>query len=434
MHYRTSKFKVGKHIAFVIHNMGGGAERVCLDLSRNFIRNGNVVDLVLYEFQGSLLEQIPPDVNLFVLEEEHHGENGNSYCSIQSNKINWIVPNNSIKYSDHLKHVVLNWPFGLKLIKSKKHKRIMPTRSDWRARMAHAFSVYLKKNRPDLVFANLSYSVFCTLIGRDISTISVPVICSIHISQADFLPIERMVNSALLHKADRVHTVSKGIRKELSELNWVDDKKITTIYNSVDKQRVLQMAKQPSGYPWLDRKSSFNHKIILTVGRLDRQKNHPLLIKSFANLAHSENLKLMILGEGRERRNLQSLVVELDLAHIVSMPGWTANPFPFMRLTDVFVLSSYFEGFGNVLIEALACGCNIVSTDCPHGPREILDDGNFGELVPVDDESAMTESIAKSLHSNLNHKALFARAENFSPMRQVEEFELMFNQVLGSYA
>ncbi len=415
---------------------GGGGERVCLDLSRNLIQKGFIVDLVICEFQSNSIYRIPHEVNLFVLLEENPREYGSDQSSVQNERINWIVPTNSIKYSSHFKHVVSNWPFGIKIKTSKKHKRIIPTRSDLRTRLAHAFSVYLRENRPNLVIANLPHSVFCTLVARDICEISVPVICSIHSSQGNFIPTDRnKVNSRLLHKADWVHTVSKGIKKELLELNWVNDKKITTIYNSVDKQRVIKLARLPSGHPWLDHKVRFNHKVIMTVGRLDRKKNHPLLIRSFAKFARSGNFKLIILGEGHRRNNLQSLIVELGLAHIISMPGWVANPFPFMRQSDVFVLSSNNEGFGLVLVEALMCGCSIVSTDCPQGgPREILDDGNYGELVPVDDENAMAEAIAKSLHSNRDRKALKARAEEFSPERQVAEFEQMFNQVLVSHA
>ena len=406
---------------------------MCLDLSKDFIRKGYIVDLVLCEFKGSLLEQIHPEVQLFVLEDKQHGKKRNNKCSIPNDKINWIIPTNSIKYSDHFKYVVLSWPFGIKLKTSKKHKRIVPTRSDRRTRLAHAFSVYLMENQPNLVIASFLYSIFCTLVGRDISAISVPVICSFHNSQFHLYPTERMVNITLLHKADWIHTVSNGIKNELKQLNWFDHKKITTIYNSVDKQRVLELAKQPSGHPWLDRKAMFNHKVILTVGKMDRQKNHPLLIRSFANIVRSGNFKLIILGEGRGRRNLQSLVVELGLVHIVSMPGWIANPFPFMLRSDVFVLSSKFEGLPIVLIEALACCCNIVSTDCPQGPKELLDDGKFGELVPVNNESAMTEAIRNSLHSNPNRAALAARAAEFSPDRQIAEFEQMFDQVMRGF-
>ncbi len=432
---RTFHSNFGKRIAIVVDSMnGGGAERVCLDLSRNFIRKGCIVDLLLCEFHGNLLDQIPVEVNLFILEEEQHRKGYEDHCSIPNDKINWIVPTNSIQFSDHLKYVTLCWPIGIKLnSNTKRHKRIFPIRSYKRVRWSHAFAVYLRENRPDLVLANLWYSVFCTLVGRDISAISVPVICSIHNAQISSIPRKRKLNCKLLSKADWVHTVSNGIKKELSELNWFDDKKITTVYNSLDKQRVCELAKQRSGHPWLDRKVRLNHKVILAVGRLASQKNHPLLIRSFANIAQSAgNIKLIILGEGRGREDLQSLIVKLGLAHIVSLPGWIANPFPLLCQTDVFVLSSYFEGLPIILIEALACGCNIVSTDCTHGPREILDHGKFGELVPVDDELAMTEAISRSLNSNPNREALVARALEFSPDRQMANFEQMIAQVIDS--
>ena len=396
-----------------------------LDLSKNFVQIGYTVDLVVCSFIGDLLNQIPPEVNLFVLEGKKSNRKSDFVCSVPEFKINWVVPKNLMLYSDFVQHVVLGWPFGVHAVPNRRGKR---------SRRAHAFSIYIKRYRPNVVIASLSTSVYSVLIGRDISTISVPVICSIHNSQLGFIPRERKLNSALLHKADRVHTVSKGIMNELSKLNWVDDKKITTIYNSVNKQRILKMANQASGHPWIDHKVRFNHTVILTVGRLTRQKNHPLLIRSFANIARYRNLKLIILGDGDERKNLQSLVVDLGLAHKVSMPGWIANPFPFMFHSNVFVLSSFFEGFPVVMIEALMCGCNIVSTDCLHGPREILYDGVFGKLVPVDDEPAMTEAIGKSIDSYPNCKALMARAEEYSPERQISEFEQMFTEILISNA
>ena len=411
-------------IAIVIDTLdGGGAERVCLDLSKYFVHNGYSVDLVICTFLGNLLDHIPPRVNLFVIEGKQMNRKSNFVCSVPKEEINWVVPKKRIPISDFLQHIVMSWPYGIYAIPSRRGKR---------ARRAHAFSIYVERYQPNIVIASLPTAVYSALIGRDISTISVPVICSYHSSPLASIPRKRKLNSVLLPKADWVHTVSNGIKKELTKLNWVDNQKITTIYNSVDKQRVLEMAKYPSGHPWVDCKVKFNHKIVLTVGRLAKEKNHPLLIRSFANIARLNNLKLIILGEGGRRNNLQSLVIKLGLAHIVSIPGWIANPFSFMRQTDVFALSSNFEGFGNVLIEALVCGCKIVSTDCPHGPREILDEGRFGKLVPVDDEPAMTEAIAKSLYINPNSQALMARAEEFSPDRQVAKFEQMFNQVLGS--
>ena len=415
-----------RRIAIVIDTLaGGGAERVCLDLSKYFVQNGYSVDLVICTFLGKLLDQIPPRVNLFVIEGKQLNRKSNFVCSVPKEEINWVVPKKLIPLSDFLQHIVMSWPYGIYAIPSRRGKR---------SRRAHAFSIYVERYRPNLVIASLWTAIYSTLIGRDISTISVPVVCSIHNCQIVTIPRKRRVYSSLLHKADWIHTVSNGIKKDLIELNWGDNKRISTIYNSVDKHRIINLANQPPGHPWLDRKVRFNHKIILSVGRLTNQKNYPLLIKSFANIARSGNYKLIILGEGGGRNNLQSLVVELGLAHLVSMPGWIANPFPFMCQTDVFVLPSNFEGLPVVLIEALAFGCNIVSTDCPHGPREILDNGKFGELVPVNDELAMTEAISRSLNFNPNREALVARVEEFSPKRQVAEFEQMFSQVLASYA
>ena len=133
---------------------------------------------------------------------------------------------------------------------------------------------------------------------------------------------------------------------------------------------------------------------------------------------------------GGGRASLLSLVSQLGLNGLVSMPGWSANPYSFMARADLFVLSSNWEGFPNVLIEALFCGCGIVSTDCPHGPREILDNGLFGELVPVENELKMTEAIFKALKLKPNHEVLIARAMEFSKEMQVVQFEKLIHKVI----
>ncbi len=341
-------------------------------------------------------------------------------CSVPDERINWITPSKLIEFRKFFKHVVLQWPFGLK---------VFPRRKGNRSLWMHSFSVYLQHRQPDLVFAILGNAIFCALIGRMISALPVPVICSIHTSQYFTNIREKQVHSALLEKADWVHAVSTGIKTELSELNWVDSKRIATIYNSVNCNHILKLAKQPSGHPWLDKKDRFNFKVALTVGRLQRQKNHHLLLRSFANVTRSENCKLIILGEGEGRDSLQTLVMNLNLVDVVSMPGWIDNPYPFLYHTDLFVLSSKWEGFPKILIEALVCGCNIVSTNCPTGPDEILDQGKFGTLVPVEDETAMTKAISRGFLSEPNRERLKNRARQFSPQRQTSEFERLFDQV-----
>ena len=137
--------------------------------------------------------------------------------------------------------------------------------------------------------------------------------------------------------------------------------------------------------------------VILAAGRLARQKDYPTLLRAFAQVARQRHVRLMILGEGEEKRTLEKLASELAITNRVAMPGFVANPYPWMKQARVFVLSSRWEGFGNVIAEALACGTPVVSTDCPSGPREILRGGRLGALVPVGDAAALGDAIAAAL-------------------------------------
>ena len=188
----------------------------------------------------------------------------------------------------------------------------------------------------------------------------------------------------------------------------------------------MNLSSLPTSHPWLDRKGELGHKVILAVGRLAVEKNFEILIRSFARLRHLENLKLVILG-GELRQALQSQINDNGLSDVISMPGWTANPYAFMSRADVYVMSSNWEGFPMVLIEALVCGCKIVSTDCVSGPREALDHGRFGILVPVDDEEAMSDAISNALDSVADREKLISRALEFSP----KNFLVQFDQLVG---
>jgi glycosyltransferase involved in cell wall biosynthesis len=137
--------------------------------------------------------------------------------------------------------------------------------------------------------------------------------------------------------------------------------------------------------------------VILAVGRLTKAKDYPTLFRAFSLVRQVRPAKLLVLGEGEERSNLERLAIELGIQNDVSMSGFVDNPFAFMAKASVFVLSSAWEGFGNVLVEALACGCPVVATDCPSGPREILDNGRYGRLVPVGDHEALAKAILETL-------------------------------------
>ena len=150
------------------------------------------------------------------------------------------------------------------------------------------------------------------------------------------------------------------------------------------------------------------------MGTLKEQKDHRTLIRAFARLSRDFNAKLTILGEGPLRAGLESLIAELGLQSRVSMPGFVVDPYPWLRSADLFVLSSQYEGFGNVIVEALECGVPVVSTDCPSGPAEILENGRYGRLVPVDDVVALATAMSASLAELHDREKLMKRATAFS--------------------
>lgn len=153
---------------------------------------------------------------------------------------------------------------------------------------------------------------------------------------------------------------------------------------------------------------------VLCVGSLKAQKNHQLLLYAFAQLPNPE-ARLIIVGEGAKRDELEALARELCIADRVSFVGFKSDPGPFYQTADLFVLSSDYEGFGNVIVESLAHGTPVVSTNCPWGPSEILNDGEFGHLVPVGNVAALAKAMSDSLALKPDRKILMGRARNFSP-------------------
>jgi glycosyltransferase involved in cell wall biosynthesis len=198
--------------------------------------------------------------------------------------------------------------------------------------------------------------------------------------------------------ANGIVTVSQGVREDLSQLTGIAGERITVIYNpSVIKSEVWQRAQAPLDHPWF---GSGQPPVLVAVGRLQMQKDYPTLIRAFAQVSRSRSVRLVILGEGRERSRLEALVQKLHLEQDVSLPGFVKNPYAYMARASLFVLSSRWEGLPTVLVEALCCGTPVVSTDCPSGPKEILKDGLYGQLVPVGDPDALARAIETSLEAN----------------------------------
>ena len=154
--------------------------------------------------------------------------------------------------------------------------------------------------------------------------------------------------------------------------------------------------------------------VLLAAGRFTGQKDYPNMIRAFAKVRAERPARLMILGEGKQRAELEALIAELGVADDVALPGFVDNPFMYMSRASLFVLASKWEGLPGVLIQAMACGCPVVSTDCPSGPREILEGGKYGPLVEVGDVQGLADAILRTLESSVPSAELKARAADFS--------------------
>jgi glycosyltransferase involved in cell wall biosynthesis len=198
----------------------------------------------------------------------------------------------------------------------------------------------------------------------------------------------------LYPSADAVVAPSRGVAGSLLQLSPIPIQKVRVIYNPVVSPELYEKADAPVEHPWFQ---PHQPPVVLAAGRLVALKGYDTLLRAFARVRQETPARLVILGEGPERPNLERLAAELGVAADVDLPGFDPNPFRYMKRAGVFVLSSRYEGLPNVLIQALACGCPVVSTDCPSGPSEILDGGRYGALVPVDDVEAMAGAIVRAL-------------------------------------
>jgi glycosyltransferase involved in cell wall biosynthesis len=193
--------------------------------------------------------------------------------------------------------------------------------------------------------------------------------------------------------ADGIVAVSDGVAEDISQFAGIRRERIQTIFNPIIRGELKELAKAEVKDPWL---SASHEPLILAVGRLSEAKDFPTLLRAVAEARKVRPVRLLILGEGRDRPMLEALISELNLKEAVHMPGFVANPYAYMKYASLFVLSSIREGLPTVLIEALYCGVPVVATDCPTGPREILRNGELGRLVPMQDVPSLAEASVES--------------------------------------
>jgi len=337
---------------------GGGAERVNLDLASEFSKMGHAVEFVLMQARGELLSDALSQFSVVDL--------------------------------------------------GVKRARQVPL----------ALAKYLRNERPDALLAAMwpltAIAPLMRLVGY-----RGRIVVSEHSLLSMQYDIRGRVHQTLLRGsiavsyrlADALVAVSGGVAGDLSALSGLPLKSFEVVHNPVPiRPSPVETVIRDIEALW----SSPHGTRIVTVGSLKASKNHNLLLRAFARLARSD-ARLMLVGTGTGEADLRNLAAELAIVDRVIFVGFHADPTPFYCTADLFVLSSNYEGFGNVIVEALACGTPVVSTDCPSGPAEILAGGKFGTLVPVGDVGALAAAIDTALSSPHDTDALRRRATDFAP-------------------
>lgn len=226
-------------------------------------------------------------------------------------------------------------------------------------------------------------------------------------------------------KADKIVCVSKGLAQDFKDFFNLQQN-ITFIYNSIDLNKAMLLGKKN-----IEAKDaalfSGQKKTILAIGRLEKQKDFATLIQSIQLVGKNiKNIQLLIIGDGSQKEALQSMIEHLHLQKTVFLLGWRKNVYPYLTQSDLFVLSSHYEGFGYVLIEAMSQGIPIISTDCSFGPSEVLASGEYGILTPIDNRESMAKHI-KQLVENKKIATYYAhqskkRVSDFSQEKLLKKY------------
>lgn len=352
----------------------GGAERVCVNLANALYQRGYAVDMVLLKAEGALLGALDQGVRV---------------VDLKVHRVRWAL---------------------------------LPLVS------------YLRRERPAALLANMWPLTLNAVWARALARVPARLILAEHTtwSQSELLarPTVGWQVRHTMHRffpgADGIVAVSRGAADDLARFADLQRSSINVIYNPVvdtAKPPISSLPAVPTGW------CQGSHQRLLAVGTLKTIKDYATLLEAVAMLRRTVDARLLILGEGECRAELEAHARHFGIDGEVFMPGFVVDPAPYYRHAHLHVLSSTGEGLPTVLIEALAAGTPVVSTDCPSGPREILADGQFGRLVPVGDAAALATAMAESLATTHDRATLMGRAQHFSIDRAVDQYlALLFPQ------
>ncbi len=285
---------------------------------------------------------------------------------------------------------------------------------------SYVLASYLKKVCPDVLLSSYTeWGNRNAVLARQLAGVSTKIVFRVGATPSStinsFFPFKRWLQMGMLswsyRQADLIIANSEEIVCDIVSTTGVSKDKIMRLNNPTVPEDVLERAAKASGHLWLDRQDM---PVVLAVGRLMKVKDFPTLLRAFAIVRRQFECRLVIVGEGNKRKELAKLASSLGIAQHFDMPGYSENPFSYMAKAALFVLSSVREGSPNVLIEALACGTPVVSTDCPTGPAEILENGKYGRLVPVGDVDKMAQAMIEALKQSPAPDVLQSAAQRYS--------------------
>lgn len=354
-------------LAFLIQDLrGGGAESTFVRLVNGTAERGIPTDLVVVTARGPFLGQLSPALNLIELPQARTATSVVGLCR------------------------------------------------------------YLRRRRPRALISAMTHTNIAAILARAAAQVRTRLVIVEHnqfsrnvVHKRGLVRLAYRLVPLLYRHADVVAAVSEGVRADLARAARLPADRIAVLTNPVVTPDLFAAADQVPDHPWfLDREVP----VLLAVGRLMPQKNYPLLLDAFARLRTRRPARLIILGEGALRAQIEGRAEELGIAADVALPGFCANPFAFMRAASLFVLSSDWEGMPTVLIEALACGVPVVATDCRSGPRDILQHGRLGRLVPVGRPDMLAAALEQALLDPGDPQPRIDRAREFGVERSVERY------------
>jgi glycosyltransferase involved in cell wall biosynthesis len=385
------------HIAFFMSDLGGGGtQRRLLGLAQALAQMGHRADVVVASPDGDFHDRVPSAVRLVSL-------------AGGSTRIPFLGRRRGLRV----------------------------------AAVAGRLADYLEAAAPDVLLSSSNPANLAALVARARTagrrSRPLPVVISVNVDLAAALAGRHRLHGGLLRtllrrhypQADAVVAISQGVAASVVAVAGVPPERVVTIPNPIDGAAIRRQAAMPLEHPWL---APGAPPLILAVGKLKPQKDFETLIRAFARLRATRPANLVILGEGERRASLVALIQHLGLGASVNLPGFAGNPYAWMARARLFVLSSRWEGFSNVLAEALAVGCPVVSTDCPSGPAELLEGGALGPLVPVGDPAALAAAMASCLDHPCARDRLMARVAVFSVERAAERYLALLQLVTGAAA